>query len=145
MPDKALANVIDKAAANALTVIARDPTSPINQVDVPAMLAAVNTAVDRNPQIAEIGKTVAEAVTPVIWYQDRTIIASIVGLIASVLGAVWGIQLAAEHQQLLINLLPALLGGLASVFVAITRVTSRVKPVVATSAQVQSATPDIAK
>lgn len=121
-----LQNVIAGLATTAVVNVADDPSTRVTRADAPVIADAIRTQVAADPVINQI----ADAVTPVHWYQDRIFMTSIVGVIASILATVWGIQLTPEHQALLVNILPSVIGTLAGLAVIVFRFFSRVKPII---------------
>ena len=128
-------NVLAGVASSALAQAANSPNTNLSPADTPAVIEQVKREIIVDPRIQEIGKAVDEATTPVVWYQDKITLASVVSVIASVIGIVWGVQLTPEHQALIVNIAPPILTAVAGGVALVSRLVSRVKPVVSSKAK----------
>lgn len=128
-------NILAGAASSALSSVAASPNNGFSPSDVLAVSEQVKREIIVDPRIQEIGKAVDEATTPVVWYNDKITLASIVSVIASVIGIVWGVQLTPEHQALIVNVAPPILTAVAGGVALVSRLVSRVKPVVSRKAK----------
>lgn len=124
-----LINLVAGVATSALQTAARDPATPLAPADIPAVTQAVRETVVTDPRLQDIGKAVEEAATPVPWYADKVFVGSLVAVITGVVSIVWGYQLTPEHQAVLTNVLPPILGTVAAGVALVARTVSKVKPI----------------
>ncbi len=127
-----LINVLAGVATSAIISAAQNPSNALSASEAPAVSDEVRREIASDPRIQAISKAVDEAATPVTWYSDKVFLASIVGVISAVVGTLWGVQLTPDHQAVIVNILPGVLGGIAAGVVFITRLFSRVKPLTTT-------------